>query len=156
VKGLVEQPLHLSLADLHQLPKREQITKHNCIQGWTGVAEWGGVSMRDLIERCHPLPTARYVIFSSYGEDNASRAYYEVITLEHAKHPQTILAYEMNHHPLPVPHGAPLRLRCEMLLGYKMVKWLRAIEFVERYSDVRDGQGGSREDNRYYEQPAAI
>jgi DMSO/TMAO reductase YedYZ molybdopterin-dependent catalytic subunit len=99
VKGLVEQPLRLSLAELHRLPKREQIIRHNCIQGWTSIAEWGGVPMREIIERCKPLPSAKYVIFTSMGTDNSHRSFYEVITVEEAMHAQTILAYEMDAPP---------------------------------------------------------
>lgn len=156
VEGLVEQPLHLSLDDLRALPKREQITKHHCIQGWTAIGEWGGVSLREVLAHCAPRPEARYVVFWSYSDDTAGTPFYEVLTLEQAMHAQTILAYEMNYHSLPVPHGAPLRLRCETVLGYKMVKWLRRIELVAEYRDIRDGQGGSREDNRYYEPAAGV
>jgi sulfoxide reductase catalytic subunit YedY len=55
----------------------------------------------------------------------------------------------MNGEPLPIPHGAPLRLRVETELGFKMVKWLRGIEFVADYWDLGDGQGGSREDDLF-------
>jgi methionine sulfoxide reductase catalytic subunit len=73
-----------------------------------------------------------------------------------AKHPQTILAYEMNGEPLIVPHGAPLRLRIETQLGYKMVKWLKSIEFVSDYENIGMGLGGHREDHLYYGMGAGI
>lgn len=156
VRGLVGRPLELSLADLRALPKRTQMTKHHCIQGWTGIAEWGGVSVADILELCQPCATARYLVFHSYSLDHANQPYYESLALDVARHPQTILAYEMNGAPLELPHGAPLRLRVETQLGFKMVKWLRAIEFVEDYVSLRDGMGGSREDNMYYEQSASV
>ncbi len=157
VRGLVEQPLVLSLADLRALPKQEQITKHNCIQGWSAVAEWGGARMSTILEICRPLPQARYVVFHAFPqEEYAPLAYYEVLTLDEVRDPQTILAYEMNGNPLPIPHGAPCRLRIEIKTGYKMVKYLRAIEVVETYTTIGEGQGGYREDHQYYDKVAAI
>ncbi|HLH62774.1 MAG TPA: molybdopterin-dependent oxidoreductase [Ktedonobacteraceae bacterium] len=166
VCGLVEQPLQLSLADLRAMPKQTQITKHNCIQGWSGVAEWGGVCVSEVLKLCKPLPNARYLVFVSYqkGKESVkpeltealSHTFYEVIDMELANHPQTILAYEMNGESLPIVHGAPVRLRVETLLGYKMVKYLRSIELVEDYSHVGQGQGGFREDFQYYGRGAEI
>ena len=166
VSGLVVSPFHLSLEDLRKLPKRTQITKHNCIQGWSGVAEWGGVLMADIIKLCGVEPEAKYVVFTSYQKGKQSvkpelreaqeHTYYEVLDMKLALHPQTILAYEMNGKPLPVNHGAPLRLRCETQLGYKMVKYLRSIEFVADYSSIGEGQGGFREDFQYYGRGAEI
>jgi methionine sulfoxide reductase catalytic subunit len=164
--GLVEQPLHLSLADLREMTKQAQITKHNCIQGWSGVAEWAGVPVSRILEVCKPLPEARYLVFTSYQRGKQSvkpelkeaqeHTFYEVIDMELANHPQTILAYEMNGEPLPLEHGAPLRLRVETELGYKMVKYLRSIELVKDYSAVGQGHGGFREDFQYYGTGAEI
>ncbi len=155
VFGLVEKPLEFSIYDLYNMQKQTQITEHSCIQGWTAIGEWAGVPMRYIIEFCKPLPKARYVVFYSYQYmDNAQ--YYEVLDLEIVKHPQTILAYEMNGKKLDIGHGAPLRLRTETQLGYKMVKWLKGIEFVEDYKHIGLGQGGHREDHRYYSPRAGI
>jgi methionine sulfoxide reductase catalytic subunit len=163
VGGLVHKPLHLKLAELRAMPKQTQITKHCCIQGWSGIAEWGGVSLRHIIELCQPLPSARYAVF--YGFDNKSTSephpkgagfYYGTVRMQLAMHPQTILAYEMNGQPLPIPHGAPLRLRLETQLGFKMVKYIRAIEFVENYKNIGKGHGGWSEDNVYRSQEAGI
>lgn len=156
VRGLVERPLELSLADLHALPRRTQITKHHCIQGWTGIAQWRGVAVSDLLKLCQPTAKARYAIFHSYSLDHSKKPFYESLAIDVVRHPQTILAYEMNSKPLTVPHGAPLRLRVETQLGFKMVKWLREIEFVEDYRSIREGMGGSREDNMFYEQAASV
>lgn len=162
VDGLVKQPLCLSLEDLRSLPATTQITKHNCIQGWSGVGKWTGVCVSEILDLCQPLPEARYLVFTSYGLDEHSLdgihyyPFYEVIDFELARHPQTILAYDLNDEPLPIPHGAPLRLRVETVLGYKMVKYLRSIELVARYDDIRAGQGGSREDTMYYGRGAEI
>ncbi len=154
--GLVEHPLRLSLAQLRALPRHEQITLHHCIQGWSSVGAWAGVSFADILKLCGPKPTARHVVFWSLSNDTSGRQYYEVIDLPTLCHPQTLLAYQLNGEDLTVEHGAPLRLRAETLLGFKMVKWIERIEFVEEYADIRDGQGGSREDNKQYEVEASV
>jgi sulfoxide reductase catalytic subunit YedY len=153
--GLVKNPLELSLRDLQNKRKQTQITDHSCIQGWTAIAEWSGVPMIDIIQQSAPLPNARYVVFSSFQQDHGID-FYEVLDLEMVKHPQTILAYDMNGDPLDIGHGAPIRLRCETQLGYKMVKWIKSIEFVENYNNIGLGQGGSREDQMYYSRGAGI
>ena len=155
IYGLVENPLELSLADLHVIRKQTQITEHYCIQGWTAIGEWAGVPMRYVLEKCKPFESVRYVVFRSYQYTDGDE-FYEVLDLEIAKHPQTILAYEMNGEPLDIGHGAPLRLRVESQLGYKMVKWLKSIEFVNDYKKIGMGQGGHREDHMYYSPRAGI
>jgi DMSO/TMAO reductase YedYZ molybdopterin-dependent catalytic subunit len=149
VQGLVEKPLELSLAELRAMKMEVQITEHSCIQGWTAIGQWGGVPMNYIISSCNPKPNARYVVFYSYQYTDGAQ-FYEVINIELAKHYQTILAYEMNGEPLSVPYGAPLRLRVETQLGYKMVKWIKSIEFVSDYRNIGMGQGGHREDHMYY------
>ena len=155
IYGLVENPLELSLADLHVIRKQTQITEHYCIQGWTAIGEWAGVPMRYVLEKCKPFESVRYVVFRSYQYTDGDE-FYEVLDLEITKHPQTILAYEMNGEPLDIGHGAPLRLRVESQLGYKMVKWLKSIEFVNDYKKIGMGQGGHREDHMYYSPRAGI
>jgi methionine sulfoxide reductase catalytic subunit len=155
VYGLVETPMELSLADLNVIRKQSQITEHYCIQGWTAIAEWAGVPMQYIILQCKPLSAARYVVFRSYQYTDGDE-FYEVLDLEIVKHPQTILAYEMNAEPLDIGHGAPLRLRAETQLGYKMVKWLKSIEFVSDYKNIGKGQRGHREDHMYYSSRAGI
>ena len=166
VGGLVEHAVEFSLDDLRALPKHTQITKHNCIQGWSGVAEWGGVCVTEILKVCEPSPQAKYLVFTSFqlGKQAVKpeltsafqRPFYEVIDMELARHRQTILAYEMNGEQLPINHGAPVRLRVETQLGYKMVKYLRSIELVEDYRQVGSGQGGFREDEQYYGTSAEI
>jgi DMSO/TMAO reductase YedYZ molybdopterin-dependent catalytic subunit len=155
VGGLVENPLELSLAELRVLPRQTHITKHNCIQGWSAVGEWTGVAVADLLDRCRPLASARYLVFRGFDEPEG-REYYETIDLELARHPQTILAYEMNGATLSIPHGAPCRLRVETQLGFKMVKYLRSIELVQDYRQLGDGQGGFREDTQFDGSEAGI
>jgi methionine sulfoxide reductase catalytic subunit len=156
IGGLVENPLHLGLADFRAMPAHTQITLHHCIQGWSGVAQWTGVAVMDILARCRPRANARYLVFRSWQEPEPGTAYYEVIDLELASHAQTILAYQMNEAPLQVAHGAPCRLRVETQLGFKMVKWVRSIELVEDYSMLGAGQGGYREDVQFYGPEAGI
>jgi sulfoxide reductase catalytic subunit YedY len=155
IHGLVEKPMELSIEDLHAIKKEIQITEHSCIQGWTAIGEWGGVPMNYIISLCKPLSNARYIVFYSYQYSEGDQ-FYETIHIELAKQHQTILAYEMNGESLDVPYGAPLRLRVETQLGFKMVKWIQSIEFVSDYKDIGKGQGGHREDNMYYGRGAGI
>lgn len=150
VGGLVERPQTFSLADLKAMPKQEQITEHFCIQGWSGVAKWGGVQMRHILELVKPLADARYAVFYALSEGAEGGIYYDAQNMNNMSHSLTILAYEMNGGPLPMLHGAPLRLRVENELGFKMVKWIRAIEFVSEYHDIGAGKGGYNEDHEFY------
>jgi DMSO/TMAO reductase YedYZ molybdopterin-dependent catalytic subunit len=157
VSGLVQRPLSLSLAELRALPKQEQTTLHHCIQGWTSIGRWGGVPMREILDRCRPLPGARYLVFHSFGmHEDSGKPYYECVALKIGEHPQTILAYELNGEPLPVQHGAPVRVRFETKLGFKMVKFLRSIDVVDDYRKVGDGMGGAREDEQQFDMGAEI
>ena len=156
VGGMVANPLRLTLDEIRAFPSEAQITKHHCIQGWTGIAQWRGAPLSQIVDLCQPLATARYMVFWSHQFDTSGQPFYESLDIRLARHPQTVLAYEMNGSPLPVPYGAPLRLRVETELGFKMVKWLRAIEFTDDLRSLRDGQGGSREDNMHYEQSVSI
>jgi DMSO/TMAO reductase YedYZ molybdopterin-dependent catalytic subunit len=163
VGGLVEQPLRLTLADLRALPRQVQITKHDCIQGWSGVAEWAGVPLGEIIRRCRPLPSAQDVVFWAFDEKSRSEPhakapgqYYGTIPMAMALQPQTLLALEMNGEPLPTEHGAPLRLRLETQYGFTMVKYIKAIEFVESFRKVGQGRGGWPEDHLYRSREASI
>lgn len=153
VDGLVEQSLRLSLDELRAMPSRTQITRHDCVEGWSCIGRWTGVPLRTVLERARLKPGARYVVFrcADWLEQTLddSGQYYESIGLEDAFHPQTILAYEMNGNPLPVAHGAPLRLRVERQLGYKMAKFIMRIEVVESFAQIGRGKGGFWEDRGY-------
>ncbi len=153
VGGLVERPLELSLAELRAMPSRTQITRHDCVEGWSCIGKWKGVPLSALLERAGLKPSARYIVFycaDDLGETGTEEGkYYESIGLEDAFHPQTILAYEMNDQILPVAHGAPLRLRVERQLGYKMAKYVMRIEAAEEIAGIRGGRGGFWEDLGY-------
>jgi sulfoxide reductase catalytic subunit YedY len=162
VYGLVEHPVELSLDDLRALGRRTQITLHHCIQGWSGIAEWGGLPFAELIKVVQPIPNAKAVVVYSFGEGVefttgvANGQYYDSLSIRNALHPQTMLAYEMNYEPLSHLHGAPLRLRVESQLGFKMVKWIQAIEFVEDVQSIYKGEGGYAEDHEYFGELANI
>jgi DMSO/TMAO reductase YedYZ molybdopterin-dependent catalytic subunit len=162
VHGLVENPIELSLDDLRALGKETQITLHHCIQGWSGIAEWGGLSLAELIRLVRPTTKAKAVVFYSFSEGVefstgvANGQYYDSLSIKNALHPHTLLAYEMNYEPLGRLHGAPLRLRVENQLGFKMVKWIQAIEFVEDVQSIHKGEGGYAEDHEYFGELANI
>ena len=153
IGGLVEQPANLSLAELRALPVRSQITRHDCVEGWSCIGQWKGVPLRDVLAKAVLKPEARFIVFhcadSLEATLDGSGVYYESIDLEDAFHPQTILAYEMNGAPLPVAHGAPLRLRVERQLGYKQAKYVMQIEAVESFAEIGRGRGSYWADRGY-------
>ncbi|MFI5304709.1 MAG: molybdopterin-binding protein [Nitrospiria bacterium] len=149
VGGLVNQPMSFSLSELRQLPSRTQITRHDCVEGWSAIAKWKGVKLGEILIRVSPLPSARYVIFYCADADSDGQDYYESIDLEDAYHAQTILAYELNDRILPIENGAPIRLRLERQLGYKMAKYVMRIELVETFKSIEGGNGGYWEDQGY-------
>ena len=151
VGGLVAQPGNFSLADLRALPSRTQITRHDCVEGWSAIAKWKGARLAALLEAVRPQPEARFVVFhcADLMEADGTDFYYESIDIEDAFHPQTILAYEMNDAALPIANGAPIRLRIERQLGYKHAKYVMRIELVESFDKIAGGKGGYWEDQGY-------
>ncbi len=150
VHGLVENPVELSLPDLRDLPYHEQITQHYCIQGWSGVAKWGGVSMSTILDLVKPRPEARWVVFYSLGDGPDGGLYYDAHPVEQMRYHLTMLAYDMNGEPLSYGHGAPLRLRNEIQHGFKQVKWLAGIDLVATFEDVAGGYGGYNADHEFF------
>ncbi len=150
INGLVDNPVELTMAQLRSLAHHEQITQHFCIQGWSGVAKWGGVSMSTILELAKPKPEAKWVIFYSFAVGPDGGIYYDAQPIEQMRYPLTMLAYEMNDDDLSFGHGAPLRLRNEVQLGFKLVKWIKGIEFVEHFSEVGGGHGGYNNDHEFF------
>ena len=152
IDGLVEHPARYSLSDLRSMPSRTQITRHDCVEGWSCIGKWTGVPLSAVLERVRLKPHAKYLVFhcaDTLGESLDAGLYYESIDLTDAYHPQTILAYDMNGAPLNEPYGAPVRLRLERQLGYKMAKFIMHIEAVESFAGIYGGQGGYWEDRGY-------
>lgn len=149
IDGLVTRPLELSLAELRRMPARTQITRHDCVEGWSAIGKWKGAEFATLLQTVGLKPDARYLVFHCADSLGGAGRYYESIDLIDAFHPQTILAYEMNDKPLSVPHGAPLRLRVERQLGYKHAKYVMRIEAVASFAAIGGGKGGFWEDRGY-------
>jgi DMSO/TMAO reductase YedYZ molybdopterin-dependent catalytic subunit len=145
VDGLVEAPQSFSLAELRAMPARTQITRHDCVEGWTAIGKWTGVPFAAVLDRVRLSPNARFVVLHC-ADDFDGTPYYESIDLIDAFHPQTILAYGMNDSVLPIGHGAPLRLRVERQLGYKHAKFIMRVEAVESLAGIGGGRGGFWED----------
>ncbi len=147
--GMVQVPRSWSLASLKELPSRTQLTRHDCVEGWSAIGKWTGVPVGDLIRQVEPLPNARYAVFHCADVDDEGISYYESMAVVDCYHPQTILAYELNDMPLDVPHGAPLRIRFERQLGCKQAKYVMKIELVESLAGIGGGKGGYWEDQGY-------
>lgn len=157
VYGLVNKPLELSMAQIKSMPARTQITKHDCVEGWTAVGEWHGPTVGSLLKLADVQSKAKYIVFHCADHyHGAALPYYESIDMFDAFHPQTILAWAMNGSPVTVPHGAPLRLRAERHLGYKQAKYVVGMEAVESFAGIQGGQGGYWEDNVDYDWFAGI
>ncbi|MCX7302858.1 MAG: molybdopterin-binding protein [Hyphomicrobiales bacterium] len=155
VGGLVQAPRAYSLADLRSLPARTQITRHDCVEGWSAIGKWTGVPLRTILDTVRLRADARFIVFHC-ADDFGGKPYYESIDLVDAFHPQTILAYGMNDGNLAVGHGAPLRLRVERQLGYKQAKFVMGIEAVASLLPIAGGRGGFWEDDGSYDWYAGI
>lgn len=157
ITGMVLSPLQLSLADIRAMPQRTQITRHDCVEGWSAIGKWTGVPLKLILERAGLADGAKYVVF--WCADHLGRSqsrYYESIDLIDAYHPQTILAHMLNDEALPVRNGAPLRLRVERQLGYKQAKYIQEIELVSSLNGIEGGKGGYWEDKTDYAWYAGI
>ena len=155
VGGLVEAPGAFSLAEIKAMPARSQITRHDCVEGWSAIGKWTGVPLAHLLGRVRLKPEARFVVFRC-ADAFWGTPYYESVDLVDAFHPQTLLAWGMNDDDLPVGHGAPLRLRVERQLGYKHAKFVMAIEAVASLAPIGKGRGGFWEDLADYDWYAGI
>ena len=149
VDGMVARPLSIPIEAIRRMPLRTQITRHDCVEGWSAIGMWHGVPLSLLLEAAGISDQAKYIVFHC-ADRSGGVPYYESIDMIDAFHPQTILAWGMNKHLLTVPHGAPLRLRVERQLGYKHAKYVQRIEAVQSLSGIHGGKGGYWEDHSDY------
>jgi DMSO/TMAO reductase YedYZ molybdopterin-dependent catalytic subunit len=147
--GLVELPRAFTLAELRAFPPQAQITRHDCVEGWSAIGKWGGPRLGDVLAAARPRAGARYAVFHCMDATDDGSLYYESLSLHEAAHPQTLLALDLNDAPLDPAHGAPVRLRVPTQLGYKSAKWVRRIELVASFARIGRGRGGYWEDNGY-------
>jgi len=149
VDGSVERPLALSLHQLQLMSTAPQITRHDCVEGWSAIGKWSGVPLRTVLELAHPTDDARFVVFHCMDVSPEGLPYYESLNLHQARHPQALLAVALNDRPLDADHGAPVRLRVPTQLGYKSAKWIKRIEVAGSFANLYSGKGGYWEDQGY-------
>ncbi|GAC1404222.1 MAG: molybdopterin-binding protein [Candidatus Velthaea sp.] len=149
VDGLAEHPQAYTIAELRAMPLQTQITRHDCVEGWSAIGKWRGVRLADVIATARPKPDARYAIFHCFDVDDQGARYYESLDLTEAAHPQTVLALDLNDRALDADHGAPVRLRIPTQLGYKSAKWVQRIELASTFTGTYGGSGGYWEDQGY-------
>ena len=153
VSGLVETELSFSLDELRNMPAQSQVTRHDCVEGWSCIAKWTGTPLGAILDQAKPKSNARFIVYHCYdtmpGGLSGPEAYYESSDLIDGHHPQTILAYGLNNETLPVSNGAPIRVRIERALGYKQPKYVHTVELVDGFGKFGQGQGGYWEDHGY-------
>ena len=155
VDGLVGRPLSIPLSALMTMPQRTQITRHDCVEGWSAIGKWQGPNLGHILSLARLMPAARYIVFHC-ADAIGGHPYYESVDLVDAFHPQSILAWQMNDAAVTVGHGAPIRLRVERQLGYKQAKYVMRIEARDRIDNLYRGKGGFWEDDVDYQWYAGI
>jgi DMSO/TMAO reductase YedYZ molybdopterin-dependent catalytic subunit len=149
VDGAVDRPQTFTLTQLYAMLQQTQITRHDCVEGWSAIGKWSGVRLSDVLDAAEPRSDARYVVFRCMDNDGSGALYYESLDLHQARHPQALLALRLNDAPLDPGHGAPVRLRVPTQLGYKSAKWIARIEVVGSLVRIGAGKGGYWEDVGY-------
>ena len=149
VDGAVARPRAFTLAQLRGMPQQTQITRHDCVEGWSAIGKWSGVRLGDVLDAVGPLAGAKFAVFRCMDNDGAGNLYYESLDMHQARHPQALLALRLNDAPLDPDHGAPVRLRVPTQLGYKSAKWIARIEVVGSFARIVGGHGGYWEDQGY-------
>ncbi|MBV9104253.1 MAG: molybdopterin-dependent oxidoreductase [Candidatus Eremiobacteraeota bacterium] len=149
VDGEVERRGAFTLPELRAMQPLTQITRHDCVEGWSAIGEWSGVPLGTFLRMVGPTARARYVVFHCMDRSPDGVLYYESLDLHQAAHPQTLLALDLNGKPLDPDHGAPVRLRIPTELGYKSAKWVHRIQLASSFAGIGDGKGGYWEDQGY-------
>ena len=127
LSGMIADRKPWTLERLRALPQQSQITRHNCVEGWSAIGKWGGVPLRDFLKLVGADTTAKYVGFKC--ADN----YYSSIDMASALQPQTILALTYADKVLPVEYGFPMKLRIPTKLGFKNPKHIMAMYVTNTY-----------------------
>jgi len=130
VGGLCDNPGTFTLSDIKKFTRDSQVSRMKCVESWSSKAKWGGFRPKTLFDVVKPKKQAKFLYF--YSADD----YYEYISLEDVLKPRVIFAYEMNDGPLPDEYGGPLRILVPSKYGYKSVKTILRLDFVEK-----DGTG---------------
>ncbi len=149
VDGAIERKQALTLAELRALQSYSEVTRHDCVEGWSAIGKWSGVPLATVLALAKPMQGARYVVFHCFDRSPEGDPYYESLDLKEAAHPQTVLALALNDRPLDLDHGAPIRLRVATQLGYKSAKWVYRLQVAESLREIFGGKGGYWEDNGY-------
>ncbi len=149
VEGAVDRPAGITLAQLQSMAQHTQITRHDCVEGWSAIGKWSGVPLGAVLDAVHTRGDARYVVFHCMDNDGSGNLYYESLDMHQARHPQALLALRLNDAPLDPDHGAPVRLRVPTQLGYKSAKWISRIDVVGTFATIGSGMGGYWEDRGY-------
>jgi len=149
VGGLVDRPMSFSIDDLKGIEQVTQITRHDCVEGWSAIGKWHGTRLSQVMDKVAVKAQARYVVFHCFDDMDPGQPYYESVDIPEARHPQTLLAWGLNDQLLPIKNGAPLRLRIGRQLGYKQAKYIARIELVDSFARIAGGNGGYWEDQGY-------
>jgi DMSO/TMAO reductase YedYZ molybdopterin-dependent catalytic subunit len=118
VSGAVQKPGDYTLAQIQELPRKRQNTRHVCVEGWDVIGRFGGTPLSEVLRLVGADPTAKFISVQCADD------YYESLDMATAMHPQTLLCYEMYDQPLTREHGAPVRLTVPTKIGYKHAKYL--------------------------------
>ncbi|MCE3604503.1 molybdopterin-dependent oxidoreductase [Massilia sp. P8910] len=127
LSGMVADRKPWTLARLRALPQQDQITRHICVEGWSAIGKWGGVSFGHFLRHVGADLSAKYVGFQCADD------YFTSIDMATALHPQTLMALTYDGQPLPPRYGFPMKLRMPTKLGYKNPKHIQAIFVTNTY-----------------------
>jgi sulfoxide reductase catalytic subunit YedY len=142
VEGLVKNKQKFDIDTLLKLhPLEERIYRLRCVEAWSMVVPWVGYSLSELIQKCEPLPSAKYVQFISLADPsqmpglsqaNLDWPYSEGLRMDEAMHPLTLLTFGLYGETLPNQDGAPVRIIVPWKYGFKSAKSIVKIKFVDK------------------------
>ena len=154
LEGEVKAAKTMNLADIMKLGLEERIYRHRCVERWSIVVPWIGVPLASVLKQVEPTGNAKYVAFETYynpkemlssREAGIPLPYVEGLRMDEAMHPMTMLAVGMYGESMPNQNGAPIRLVVPWKYGYKSIKSIVRIRFVEKEPPTTWGAYNSRE-----------